>query len=467
MNSSSSTIEITERSVNDLRPPERSVRTHNRAQERKLTRIIRKHGIVAPIIVDPNGNIINGELVWKCSKKLGFDSVPTVVVRTNDPAAVKALRLALNRVAEDAGWDKENLREELKYLLEVDYELDLTGFDAPEIDAILEIETPTIGVVDLDEEELPTGPAVADTGDIIACGRHRIACGDARDPALLARLRGKNAVRMVMTDPPFNIPIDGFVGGKGGVRHREFAHASGEMSDAEFLAFLAGFFTTAMTTLIPGALVYTWMDWRHIDTLIAAGKQSGLALLNICVWAKTTAGMGSLYRSQHELCSIFKFGSEPHVNNVELGKHGRSRSNLWTARGMASFGRERNELSLHPTIKPVRLLADAILDASKRGDTVLDSFLGSGSTLLACDEIGRRCFGVEIDPLYVDVAVRRWQRATRRDAIFEDTGETFDERAVRRAAEAADLETSGSSADTKASSVGITTNNIVGSAAHD
>jgi DNA modification methylase len=400
-------------------------------------------------------------------KKLGFDSVPTVVVRTNDPAAVKALRLALNRVAEDAGWDKENLREELKYLLEVDYELDLTGFDAPEIDAILEIETPTIGVVDLDEEELPTGPAVADTGDIIACGRHRIACGDARDPALLARLRGKNAVRMVMTDPPFNIPIDGFVGGKGGVRHREFAHASGEMSDAEFLAFLAGFFTTAMTTLIPGALVYTWMDWRHIDTLIAAGKQSGLALLNICVWAKTTAGMGSLYRSQHELCSIFKFGSEPHVNNVELGKHGRSRSNLWTARGMASFGRERNELSLHPTIKPVRLLADAILDASKRGDTVLDSFLGSGSTLLACDEIGRRCFGVEIDPLYVDVAVRRWQRATRRDAIFEDTGETFDERAVRRAAEAADLETSGSSADTKASSVGITTNNIVGSAAHD
>ncbi len=458
MNSSSSTIEITERSVNDLRPPERSVRTHNRAQERKLTRIIRKHGIVAPIIVDPNGNIINGELVWKCSKKLGFDSVPTVVVRTNDPAAVKALRLALNRVAEDAGWDKENLREELKYLLEVDYELDLTGFDAPEIDAILEIETPTIGVVDLDEEELPTGPAVADTGDIIACGRHRIACGDARDPALLARLRGKNAVRMVMTDPPYNVPIDGFVGGKGSVKHREFAHASGEMSDAEFLAFLAAFFTTAMTTLIPGALVYAWMDWRHIDTLIAAGKQSGLSLLNLCVWAKTTAGMGSLYRSQHELCAVFKFGDEPHVNNVELGKHGRSRSNLWTARGMASFGRERNELSLHPTIKPVRLLADAILDASKRGDTVLDSFLGSGSTLLACDEIGRRCFGVEIDPAYVDVAVRRWQKVTRRDAIFEDTGETFDERAVRRAAEAADLETSGSSADTAAPSVGTATN---------
>ena len=225
-----------------------------------------------------------------------------------------------------------------------------------------------------------------------------------------------------MTDPPYNIPIDGFVGGKGSVKHREFAHASGEMSDAEFLAFLAAFFTTAMTTLIPGALVYAWMDWRHIDTLIAAGKQSGLSLLNLCVWAKTTAGMGSLYRSQHELCAVFKFGDEPHVNNVELGKHGRSRSNLWTARGMASFGRERNELSLHPTIKPVRVLADAILDASKRGDTVLDSFLGSGSTLLACDEVGRHCFGVEIDPLYVDVAVRRWQRATRRDVWFCQAG---------------------------------------------
>jgi hypothetical protein len=187
----SSTIEITERSVNDLRPPERSVRTHNRAQERKLTRIIRKHGIVAPIIVDPNGNIINGELVWKRSKKLGFDSVPTVVVRTNDPAAVKALRLALNRVADDAGWDKKNLREEQ------------TRFSRSR----------RIGVVDLDEEELPTGPAVTEAADIIACGRHRIACGDARDPAVLARLRGKNAVRMVMTDPPYNIPIDGFVGG--------------------------------------------------------------------------------------------------------------------------------------------------------------------------------------------------------------------------------------------------------------
>jgi DNA modification methylase len=442
------------------------VRTHNRAQERKLTRIIRKHGIVAPIIVDPNGNIINGVLVWKCSKKLGFDSVPTVVVRTNDPAAIKALRLALNRVAEDAGWDKANLREELRYLLELDYELDLTGFEAPEIDAILEIETPTIGVVDLDEEELLTGPAVTEAGDIIACDRHRIACGDARDPALLARLWDKNAVRMVMTDPPYNIPIDGFVGGKGSVRHREFAHASGEMSDAEFLAFLASFFATAMTTLIPGALVYAWMDWRHIDTLIAAGKQSGLSLLNICVWAKTTAGLGSLYRSQHELCAVFKFGDEPHVNNVELGKHGRSRSNLWTARGMASFGRERNELlSLHPTVKPVRLLADAILDASKRGDTVLDPFLGSGSTLLACDEVGRRCFGVEIDPAYVDVTVRRWQQATRRDAIFEDTGETFDERTARRAAEAAELETSGSSADTAAPSVGTAT--TLGSAAHD
>jgi DNA modification methylase len=374
-------------------------------------------------------------------------------------AAIKALRLALNRVAEDAGWDKENLREELKFLVDVDYQLDLTGFDAPEIDAILEIETPTIGVVDPAEEELLTGPAVTKAGDIIACDRHRIACGDARDPALLARLRDKNAVRMVMTDPPYNIPIEGFVGGKGSVRHREFAHGSGEMSFAEFLAFLDGFFTTAVTTLIPGALVYTWMDWRHIDALIAAGKQSGLALLNLCVWGKSTAGMGSFYRSQHELCAVFKFGDEPHVNNVELGKHGRSRSNLWIARGMASFGRERNELlSLHPTMKPVRLLADAILDASKRGDTVLDSFLGSGSTLLACDEVGRRCFGVEIDPLYVDVAVRRWQKATRRDAIFEDTGETFDERAARRAAEAANLETSGSSADSAAPSVGTATN---------
>jgi DNA modification methylase len=208
------------------------------------------------------------------------------------------------------------------------------------------------------------------------------------------------------------------------------------MSDGEFIAFLTRYFETAGTALTDGALLYVWMDWRHIDALITAGKTTGLSLLNICIWAKTAAGMGSLYRSQHKLCSVFKFGTAPHVNNVELGKHGRSRSNVWAARGMAGWGRDRNALlSLHPTVKPVRLLADAILDASKRGDIVLDSFLGSGSTLVACDEVGRRCFGVELDPLYVDVAVRRWQIATGKDAVFADTGEIFNERSdqVRKA----------------------------------
>lgn len=194
-------------------------------------------------------------------------------------------------------------------------------------------------------------------GDIIVCDHHRLICGDGLDRITLSALLAGAGVRMVMTDPPYNLRIDGFVGGKGKIKHREFAVAAGEMSDDEFVAFLKGYFQTAASALIDGALLFCWMDWRHIDALITAGKATGLSLLNVCVWAKNAAGMGSLYRSQHELCTVFKFGTAPHVNNVELGKHGRSRSNVWTARGMAGWGRDRDELlALHPTVKPVRLL---------------------------------------------------------------------------------------------------------------
>jgi DNA modification methylase len=436
--SSRPSLEIIDQPIDQLRGCENSAHTHNRAQYAKVSALIKKHGPVIPLIVDPNGEVIDGFLRLQCLKDQGYKTVPTVTVRTNNPADIKTLRLALNRIPLDAGWDKQKLRDELKYLIDVDYDLNLTGFDAPEIDAIIEIDTPSIGVVEgTGEVVTPQAPAICKTGDIIVCDRHRLICGDALDRTILSNLLAGTPVRMVMTDPPYNIPIDSFVGGKGAIKHREFAVASGEMSDGEFVAFLTRYFETALTALADGALLYVWMDWRHVDALIAAAKTTGLSLLNICVWAKTAAGMGSLYRSQHELCSVFKFGSAPHINNVELGKHGRSRSNVWAARGMAGWGRDRNALLwLHPTVKPVRLLADAILDASKRGDIVLDSFLGSGSALVACEEIGRRCFGVELDPLYVDVAVRRWQIATGKDAVFADTGEIFNERSdrVRKAA---------------------------------
>jgi DNA modification methylase len=437
--SATPSLEIIEQPIDSLRPYEHSARTHNRRQYQKVRALIQKHGPVVPLIVDPNGIVVDGHLRLQCLKDLGYAAVPTVIVRSNNVADIKAMRLAFNRIGLDAGWDKQKLRNELQELISADYELDLTAFDAPEIDAVIEIETTSIGIVDeTDPIVTPEQIAVSRFGDKIVCDDHRIVCANALDRAVLTNLFAGEAARMVMTDPPYNLEIDGFVGGKGTIKHREFAVASGEMSDEEFVAFLKGYFEAAVTALVDGALLYVWMDWRHVDALIAAGKATGLCLINICIWAKTAAGMGSLYRSQHELCSVFKFGTASHVNNVELGKHGRSRSNVWIARGMAGWGGDRNELlALHPTVKPVRLLADAILDASKRGDIVLDSYLGSGSVLVACEEIGRRCYGTELDPLYIDVAVRRWQNATGKDAVFADTGEIFNERADRMRAAAA------------------------------
>jgi DNA modification methylase len=430
--SASPSVDIIDQPIENLRAYENSPRTHNSRQYRKVSALIKKYGPVVPLVVDPNGVVVDGYLRLQCMKDLGYRKVPTVIVRSNSVADIRAMRLAFNRIPLDAGWDKQKLRDEFQELIAADYELDLTAFDRPEIDGILEIETPSIGIVDASDPVVaPEKIAVSRLGDKIVCGSHRIVCGNALDADAQSSLFGGEVARMGMTDPPYNVPM-AVVGGKGATKHREFAMGSGEMSDDGFKAFLTRFIETAVRVLAEGALLYIWMDWRHIDALIAAGKAAGLNLANIAVWAKTSAGMGSLYRSQHEFRSVFKFGTAPHVNNVELGRHGRSRSNVWTARGMAGWGGDRDELlALHPTVKPVRLLADAILDASKRGDVVLDCFLGSGSTLIACEEIGRRCFGVELDPLYVDVAVRRWQTVTRKDAVFADTAETFNERSDR------------------------------------
>jgi len=434
-----STLQIVERRLKDLKAYENSPRTHNRAQRKKLLEVLRRFGPLVPIVIDPNDVIVDGHLLRECLEQLGYETAPTVVVRSNHPADIRAIRLALNRLSLDSGWDRERLRDEFRFLIDVGYELDLTGFEPPEIDAVIEIDTPSIGVIEETNAPIaPCGLVISKPGDLVACGPHRIVCGDALDRhVVIKRLLADERIRMVMTDPPYNVPIQGFVSGNGKNRHREFARASGEMSEDQFNSFLFEALEIAMKKLLPGALLFVWMDWRHIDDLIRIGKLLGLNHLNVCVWVKTSPGMGSFYRSQHELCVLFKFGDLPNMNNVQLGTHGRSRSNVWTARGMASFGADRDELlALHPTVKPVRLLADAILDGSGRGDAILDLFLGSGSTLIACEEIGRRCFGVEIDPAYVDVAIRRWQKATGEDAVFLDTGETFDERADYIAKEA-------------------------------
>jgi DNA modification methylase len=359
-------------------------------------------------------------------------------------AEIRAYVIADNRLAENAGWDRELLAIELQYLCELDLDFDvtITGFEMPEIDVLFgELQTGGSGPDEPDPgDEVPevdnTGPAVTRPGDLWVVGDHRLICGDATDPAVYGGLLGSERAQMVFTDPPYNVPIDGHVCGLGAVTHREFAMAAGEMSEAEFTRFLATTFGHLAAHAADGALHYICMDWRHLGEVLAAGQGSYSELKNLCVWAKTNGGMGSLYRSQHELVFVFKSGKGAHINNVELGKHGRYRTNLWTYAGVNSFGRNRDEdLAMHPTVKPVALVADAILDCSRRKGIVLDVFAGSGTTLVAAERTGRRGYGIELDPLYCDVIVRRLAKVAGLEVIHAETGKSFAEVEAERADE--------------------------------
>ena len=362
--------------------------------------------------------------------------MPTLRLDHLSPTEQRAYVLADNRLAELAGWDRQLLGMELLDLstLELDFDLTLTGFDTGDIDVLIS------GIEEAaNEDELippvKAGPAVSQPGDLWQIGAHRLLCGDATDPAAYARLLNGQPAQLVFIDPPYNVAINGHVSGLGKVQHREFAMASGEMSAATFTAFLQTVFSQLVAVSNDGAIHYICMDWRHMGEVLAAGAVYS-ELKNLCVWAKSNGGMGSLYRSQHELVFVFKAGTEPHINNVELGVHGRYRTNVWSYAGMNSFGQGRDdELALHPTVKPVALVADAIQDCSHRGGLVLDVFAGSGTTLLAAEQTGRRGYGLELDPHYCDVTIRRLISVAGLNAVHADSGESFDIVQQRRTAQ--------------------------------
>jgi DNA modification methylase len=313
----------------------------------------------------------------------------------------------------------------------VDAPIEISGFTLDEVDQVI------LGEGAPEFERGPLAPdalatPVSRLGDVFALGPHRIVCGDATNPAVLARLmEGDAFARLILTDEPYNVKIAGHVTGGG---HREFAMASGEMTDAEFLAFNEAWMAAVLPSLCDGGIIGTFIDWRGLPTVHSAAARAGLTPLNLIVWAKTNGGMGSLYRSQHELLPLFTKGAAPHVNNVELGRRGRWRSNVWTYPGASSLGSEaRRGLKDHPTVKPTAMLEDALLDLTHRGDIVIDPFLGSGSTLIAAEDTGRVCRGVELDPLYVDVIVRRYEAVTGHPAVLVETGETFEPLGARRA----------------------------------
>lgn len=417
--------------VDKLRPINRNPRTHSNRQIQQIADSIRQFGWTSPIVVDESGKIIAGHGRFAASLNLRLRRVPTIVVSGLSDAEKRALALADNKIAANAGWDRAALAAELGELAtllpEISLDISITGFEAAEIDAL------AADFADHEREPTEEVPAVskaepvAQGGDLWNLGDHRLLCGDARDQGALRTLMGNDPASMVFADPPYNVPIAAIVG-RGRTKHREFAAASGEMSRAQFADFLKKWMKLAAEHSVNGSIHYACIDWRHLGEMLAAGDEVYSELKNIAVWVKTNAGQGSFYRSQHEFILVFKNGDAPHRNNVELGKHGRNRSNVWTYAGVNSFRAGRmDELSVHPTVKPVALVADAIRDCSQRGEIVLDPFVGSGTTILAAERVGRRGYGLEIDPLYVDVAIRRWQSFTGRDALLEVTGQTFDE----------------------------------------
>jgi DNA modification methylase len=412
----------------DLRPSPNNARKHTKAQIRALAKSIEAFGFLAPILADRGGNILAGHARFEAAKLRGLTYVPVIFVDHLTEAQARAYMLADNRHTDLSHWDEASLAVELKGLrdLALDFDIEATGFEAPEIDFRIQSLEENVGDSD-DDFEVSLGPAVSELGDVWILGDQKIYCGDALEPASYVALMAGAKASAVFSDPPYNVPIDGHVSGKGKVRHREFPMGTGEMTPPEFTTFLASAATNICQHTLPGSLLYLCMDWRHIAEILAAGASAGLDLLNLCVWVKPNGGMGSLYRSRHEFIFVFKNGSEPHQNNVQLGRFGRNRTNVWNYTGANSFARRGTNrgTELHPTAKPVLMVSDAILDSTRRNDIVLDPFLGAGTTLLAAERTGRRCYGTELDPLYVDAAIERWQRMTRRKAV-NSFGETYD-----------------------------------------
>jgi DNA modification methylase len=444
-------LHVVERRIDELKSRRRNPRTHSAKQIRQIATSIKTFGFVIPVITDSTNTVIAGHGRLRAAQQLGMTTVPTIRLDHLSPEQVRALAIADNRLAELAGWDEDLLALEVLELSRLDLEFppEVMGFETPEIDLMIGAATKGDEADPADQVPLvdPKTPAVSRPGDLWASGPHRLLCGDAREERAYAQLLGEQKVRVAFTDPPYNVRIDKNVSGLGRHRHGEFAMASGEMSDTEFEVFLRTTLGHHAAHSVDGAIHFICMDWRHEDALRAAGRGVYNELKNVCVWVKTNAGMGSLYRSQHELVLVFKVGTAPHINNIELGRYGRSRTNVWRYAGANTFSSERDKnLAMHPTVKPVRLVADAILDCSRRGDLVLDGFAGSGTTLLAAERTGRVGYGLELDPRYVDVALQRMTEHTGLEPVHVETGKSFDEIAALRATEERASETTSTTA---------------------
>ena len=418
--------------VAELKAYRRKLKNHKDEDVHQIAWSIAEFGFNNPIIIDQGSVVVAGHGRLAAALKLGLAAVPVIRLTHLTPERLQAYRIADNVLASRVQLDKEVLRVELVELLSLDlpFDIEVTGLKMAEIDLIID---PVEGHDSDPDDELPDEPAVpvSRLGDIWILGRHRLACADARES--WGPLLGDRLATAVITDSPYNLPARA-IGGLGSIKHANFQHGSGEMSRSEFVAFLAEVHARLAENCVDGALLYSFIDWKHQRELLEAGERAGLNYYHLIVWNKTNAGMGSMYRSKHELVVVFKKGIAPHQNNVQLGKYGRWRANVWDYAGANTFRRGRmEELGSHPTPKTVRMLEDALRDCTRRGDLVLDAFMGSGSTIIAAERCGRCAAGTEIDPVYSDVTIRRWEARTGERAVHAETGMSYAQMAEQRA----------------------------------
>ncbi|MEM7061464.1 MAG: DNA methyltransferase [Pseudomonadota bacterium] len=416
--------------VSRLRSYPGNARTHSRKQVQQIANSIRKFGFTNPVLVSDENEIIAGHGRVMAAKELGLSEVPTLKLAHLSVEQRRAYVLADNKLALNAGWDKETLAIELQALIDVEFDVSLTGFSVAEIDLTIDAAN-EVSTDKLENEDVVPDPSVepvSRSGDIWLLGRHRLLCGDAQSRRDVERVIAGRKADLVFTDPPYNVPVDGHVCGSGSIRHREFAFASGEMSKQQFTSFLSETLGNAAAACRDGAIAFVCMDWRLIGEFVEAGASAFSELKNLCVWNKTNGGMGTFYRSKHELVFVFKVGTAPHTNNFGLGDTGRYRTNVWDYAGISSSGASRmQELEMHPTVKPVAMIADAIKDCSRRGELVLDLFAGSGATLIAAHSCGRVARVVEYDPIYCDTIIVRWEQYTGVPAVLESGKARFEE----------------------------------------
>jgi DNA modification methylase len=411
----------------------RRLRKSDQAHIREIANSISEFGFNVPILVGENNTVVDGETRLEAARLLGLSNTPCIRVDHLDKREQRLLRLAVNRLGEKGTWDLDELEAEFEELLIEDAPIEITGFGPGEVDQVL-IGDQAAGIETGDLEPRTSAKAVAQIGDVFRLGPHRLICGNATDPAVIRELMRDDVARMIFADAPFDARDGGLVTGGS---DREFLTASGETGESEFLVFNRRWMSAALPHLVDGGILAAFIGWRGFPAVHASAMAEGLTPLDLIVWAKTTARRPSLYRSQHELLPLFKKGNAAHVNNIAPGKRGRRRSNLWSYPSASSIGSSaRNGLQEHPTVKPSEMLSDALLDLSDRGEEILDLFAGSGSTLIACDKVGRVCRCVELDPLYVDVIIRRYALVSANQVFLEATSESFEQLTQRRRGEA-------------------------------